>query len=114
MPVQRTILGQPLALRLPPRRFQLLFVFVLLFIATIYAFGAPTSDSIPTYEEVKGAVEGAVKDPHLPHLSDVKEQIQKIPDKLSSLPKPKLPIPDVFSPPAHTPPAFRSGCRNAC
>ncbi|KAJ4356244.1 uncharacterized protein N0V89_004274 [Didymosphaeria variabile] len=95
MPVQRTMFGQPLALRLPPRRFQLLFVFLLLFIATIYAFGAPSPASIPTYEQVKGAV----KDPHLPDLSDIKDHIPKIPTQLPDLPKL-----DVFSPPAHTPP----------
>ncbi|KAF9738038.1 hypothetical protein PMIN06_008510 [Paraphaeosphaeria minitans] len=107
MPVQRTLLGQPLALRLPPRRFQLLVVFVILFTATIYAFGAPSADSIPTYEQVKDAV----KDPHLPELpdlSDIKDHIPKLPTELPDLPKladiGNLPVPDIFSPPAHKPP----------
>ncbi|KAF1977792.1 hypothetical protein BU23DRAFT_550466 [Bimuria novae-zelandiae CBS 107.79] len=95
MPVQRTLLGQPLALRMPPRRFQLLFVFVLLFTASLYAFGTPSPDSLPTYEQVKDAV----KDPHLPDLSDLKDHIPKLPTEL-----PSLPVPDVFKPPAHTPP----------
>ncbi|KAF2447114.1 hypothetical protein P171DRAFT_471498 [Karstenula rhodostoma CBS 690.94] len=101
MPVQRTLLGQPLALRMPPRRFQLLVVFVVLFIATVYAFGAPSADSIPTYEQVKDAV----KDPHLPELpalSDIKDHIPKLPTELPELPN--LPVPDIFSPPAHKPP----------
>jgi hypothetical protein len=104
MPVQRTLFGQPLAMRLPPRRFQLLVVFVLLCIATIYAFGTPSPDSIPTYEQVKGAV----KDPHLPDLSGIKDHIPKLPTELPALPAlpalPKLPVPDIFGPPAHAPP----------
>ncbi|KAJ4297893.1 hypothetical protein N0V90_005792 [Kalmusia sp. IMI 367209] len=100
MPVQRTLFGQPLALRMPPRRFQLLFVFVLLFIATLYAFGTPSPDSIPTYEQVKEAVkEGPHLPDHLPDLSELSDQLAKLPSELSN-----LPVPDVFSPPAHKPP----------
>lgn len=103
MPVQRTFFNHPVALRMPPRRFQLLVVFVLLVITTLYAFGTPSPKSIPTYEQVKDAV----KDPHLPHLPD----LPSLPDlpNLPDLPKlphklPNLPVPDVFAPSAHTPP----------
>lgn len=107
MPIQHTFLGQPLGLRMPPRRFQLLFVFVFLFFVTLYAFGAPSPDSIPTYEQVKDAV----KDPHIPDLPDLsdlsalKDHIPKLPTELPQLPElPSISVPDVFGPPAHKPP----------
>ena len=98
MPTQHTFLGQPLALRMPPRRFQLLFVCVFLFLATLFTLGPPSPESIPTYDQVKEAV----KDPHLPDLSEIKDHIPKLPTELPDLPK--LSVPDVFGPPAHKPP----------
>lgn len=81
MPVQPTLFGRPVALRMPPRRFQILAVFLVLFITSLFAFGTPSPDSIPSLEQVKEAVK---EGPHLP---------ESLKDK----------IPDVLSPGAHKP-----------
>ncbi|KAF2655510.1 hypothetical protein K491DRAFT_692840 [Lophiostoma macrostomum CBS 122681] len=90
MPVQRTFLGRPIRLQMPPRRFQLLFIFVGFFIYALFVYGPPSSADIPSYEQVSEAV----KHPHLPNLPD----IHKLPDL------PDLSIPKVFGPSAHKPP----------
>ncbi|KAF2257251.1 hypothetical protein BU26DRAFT_513957 [Trematosphaeria pertusa] len=87
MPVQRTLFGRPIRLQTPPRRFQLLFVFIILFILTLLVFGPPTSADLPTYEQVTEAV----KNPQL-HLPDLPE--------LPELPS----VPNPFGPSAHKPP----------
>jgi len=87
MPVQHTIFGLPVGVRMPPRRFQLLFILVLLFVATLFAFGTPSSTEIPTYEQLKDAV----KDPHIPHVE-----------------LPHVELPPVFGPSPHKPPGVQA------
>jgi hypothetical protein len=82
MPVQHTFFGQPVRLRMPPRRFQLLLAFILFLVVTLCLFGPPSSTDLPTYEEVAEAV----KNPHVPSLQDLPT------------------VPNPFGPSAHKPP----------
>lgn len=76
MPVQRTLFGRPVNIVAPPRRFQFLFIVVLLFFATIFILGLPTS---------------------VGELSEIEERLEeKIEEKLEG----KFPI---FKHPAHKP-----------
>jgi hypothetical protein len=83
MPVQHTFFGKPITLGMPPRRYQLLLVIVLLFVTTLAFYGPPASAELPTYNEVADAV----KNTKLPSLDD-----------LPSVPNP-------LGPAAHNPPA---------
>lgn len=65
MPVQRTLFGRPLTLRIPPLRFQLLFAFVLLVLISLLTVGPPPQ--VPSYDQVAEAV----KNPHIPKLPEV-------------------------------------------
>lgn len=82
MPVQHTFLGRPIRLQMPPRRFQLVFIVVLIVLVTVTVNGPPSRDSLPTYESVAEAV----KNPHLPDV-----------DALPAVPNP-------FGPSVHKPP----------
>jgi hypothetical protein len=67
---------------MPPRRFQALFVVVLIVVLNVIFYGPPSTPDLPTYEEVAEAV----KNPHLPDVG--------------SLPA----VPNPFGPAAHKPP----------
>ncbi|KAJ4987213.1 hypothetical protein SVAN01_07224 [Stagonosporopsis vannaccii] len=82
MPVQHTVFGRPVRLQMPPRRFQVLFLVVLIIIVTLTRNGPPSTADLPTYESVAEAV----KNPHLPDVG--------------SLPA----VPHPFGPSAHKPP----------
>lgn len=69
-------------LQLPPRRFQALFVVILVVLANLSFYGPPSTADLPTYEDVAAAV----KNPHLPDVG--------------SLPA----VPNPFGPAAHKPP----------
>ncbi|KAI4625665.1 hypothetical protein J4E80_002797 [Alternaria sp. BMP 0032] len=84
MPTQHTFMGRPIALQMPPRRFQVIIILLLFVIVNFTFYGTPTRDSIPTYDEVADAV----KHPQA-HLPDLGE--------LPAVPKP-------FGPSAHKPP----------
>ena len=84
MPVQHTVFGRPVRLQMPPRRFQALFILVLIVIVTLTLNGPPSTADLPTYESVAEVV----KNPR-PHLPDV-----------GSLPA----LPNPFGPSAHKPP----------
>lgn len=90
MPVQHTIFGRPVRLQMPPRRFQALFIVVLIVVAILTLNGPPSTADLPSYESVAEAVKNphmpdAVKNPHLPDIGDL----------------PALPNP--FGPSAHKP-----------
>ncbi|KAF2873237.1 hypothetical protein BDV95DRAFT_605794 [Massariosphaeria phaeospora] len=82
MPIQRTFFGQPVTLRMPPRRFQLLFAVAALITASLVLLGPPSSTDLPTYDYLREAV----KNPHLPTVDD-----------LPNVPRP-------FGPATHKPP----------
>jgi hypothetical protein len=84
MPTQHTFMGRPIALQMPPRRFQILFIVLIFFVINFSFYGPPSRDSLPTYDEVADAV----KHPQA-HLPDLGE--------LPAVPKP-------FGPSAHKPP----------
>ncbi|CAG5156349.1 uncharacterized protein ALTATR162_LOCUS4147 [Alternaria atra] len=84
MPTQHTFMGRPIALQMPPRRFQILFIVLFFFVINFSFYGPPSRDSLPTYDEVADAV----KHPQA-HLPDLGE--------LPAVPKP-------FGPSAHKPP----------
>lgn len=84
MPVQHTVFGRPVRLQMPPRRFQALFVVVLVLVLTLALNGPPSTADLPSYESVAEVV----KNPR-PHLPDV-----------GSLPA----VPNPFGPSAHKPP----------
>lgn len=77
-------MGRPIALQMPPRRFQILFIVLIFFVINFSFYGPPSRDSLPTYDEVADAV----KHPQA-HLPDLGE--------LPAVPKP-------FGPSAHKPP----------
>ncbi|KAF2808879.1 uncharacterized protein BDZ99DRAFT_463731 [Mytilinidion resinicola] len=67
MPVQRTCCGHPFVLRMPPRRFQLLFGVITFIIFSLVLFGPPSAADIPTVEELKETI----KNPKLPKVPSV-------------------------------------------
>lgn len=83
MPVQHTIFGRPVSLRMPPRRIQVVLFLVFLCASGILLFGAPTSVDVPSVQQISDAV----KNPKLPSV-------------------PKLPNP--FRPSAHEPPPVQA------
>lgn len=80
-------MGSPITMRMPPRRFQLLFGLVAFVATIILLFGAPTQvpDHVPTVAEIQEVV----SNPKLPNLSD----LPSIPPKYNP-----------FAPSAHKPP----------
>lgn len=56
MPAQHAIFGRPVTLRMPPRRFQALFVVVLFIIVNLSFYGPPKRENLPTYDQVADAV----------------------------------------------------------
>ncbi|KAH7116719.1 hypothetical protein B0J11DRAFT_494096 [Dendryphion nanum] len=87
MPVQHTFMGRPLRLRIPPRRFQLLFILALFIFFALTVYGPPRSAE-GLYEDVAEAV----KNPQNIHLPSV--------PKLPEFP----PLPNPFGTPSHKPP----------
>ncbi|KAF2116491.1 hypothetical protein BDV96DRAFT_491203 [Lophiotrema nucula] len=88
MPVQHTIFGRPVTLQMPPRRFQLLFSFILFLIVYFALYGPPATSDLPSYQDAYEGAKDFVKDPHLPSLQDV----------------PTVPNINPFAPSAHKPP----------
>jgi hypothetical protein len=84
MPIQHTLMGRPIALQMPPRRFQIIIVIVLFLVVNFTFYGPPSRDSLPTYDKVKDAV---------------KHPQAYVPD-LGELPS----IPNPLGPAAHKPP----------
>jgi hypothetical protein len=84
MPIQHTFMGRPIALQMPPRRFQVIFIVVLFVVINWTFYGTPSRDSLPTYDEVADAV---------------KHPQAHVPD-LGQLPA----VPNPFGPSAHKPP----------
>jgi hypothetical protein len=84
MPIQHTFMGRPIALQMPPRRFQVIFIVVLFVVINLTFYGTPSRDSLPTYDEVADAV---------------KHPQAHVPD-LGQLPA----VPNPFGPSAHKPP----------
>jgi hypothetical protein len=69
MPIQRTFMGRPITLQMPPRRFQVIIVIVLIVVVNLTFYGPPSRDSLPTYDEVKDAVKHPqVYVPELPSI----------------------------------------------
>ncbi|KAH7361235.1 hypothetical protein BKA66DRAFT_471187 [Pyrenochaeta sp. MPI-SDFR-AT-0127] len=82
MPVQHTLFGRPITIRMPPRRLQALVVVVLFIIVNLSFYGPPSRETLPTYEDVADAV----KHPHVPDLGELPA------------------VPNPFGPSAHKPP----------
>ncbi|KNG50260.1 hypothetical protein DDE82_002384 [Stemphylium lycopersici] len=84
MPTQHTLMGRPVTLQMPPRRFQVVFIVLFFLIVNLTFYGPPSRESIPTYDQVADAV----KHPQA-HVPDIGE-----------LPA----VPNPFGPSAHKPP----------
>jgi hypothetical protein len=95
MPVQHTLFGHPLCLHMPPRRFQLLAIAVVLFVLTLTTYGPRSSADLPTYSDVASAV----KNPHLPDAI----KSPHLPDAIKN-PLPALPPNPFFGPATHSAP----------
>lgn len=89
MPVQHTLFGQPVGLRMPPRRFQILAIALVLVIVSLVTYGPRSPAALPSYSDVASAV----KNPHLPDA---------IKNPLPALPA--LPLPNPFGPATHSAP----------
>jgi hypothetical protein len=95
MPVQHTLFGHPLRLHMPPRRFQLLAIVVVLFVLALTTYGPRSSAGLPTYSDVASAV----KNPHLPDAI----KSPHLPDAIKN-PLPALPPNPFFGPATHSAP----------
>lgn len=84
MPIQHTVMGRPIMLQMPPRRFQIIFIIIIFIAVNLIFYGPPSRDRLPTYDEVTDAV---------------KHPQAHVPD-LGELPA----IPNPFGPSAHKPP----------
>ncbi|EOA90886.1 uncharacterized protein SETTUDRAFT_166784 [Exserohilum turcica Et28A] len=77
-------MGRPVALQMPPRRFQILFIVIIFVVLNLVFYGTPSRESLPTYDQVADAV---------------KHPQAHVPD-LGQLPA----VPNPFGPAAHKPP----------
>jgi hypothetical protein len=87
MPIQHTFMGRPIALQMPPKRFQIIIIVLLFAVVNFTFYGPPSRDSLPTYDQVADAVKHPQA--HVPNLPELPE--------LPAVPRP-------FGPSAHKPP----------
>ncbi|KAF2093156.1 hypothetical protein NA57DRAFT_61679 [Rhizodiscina lignyota] len=66
MPVQRTIFGRPVVLHMPPRRFQILFAFIIFLLTTIILFSGPENVKEKVEEATEKILEGIPASIHNP------------------------------------------------